>query len=158
MPKDLLFKDIRPEDRAKYGERAILDMIDWKANGDPYFYEHHHTPPLTIRESTDGGEQWIFYNTSKFSGKRLVVKPGKKMTTRDGGVYNLFVWRGRGSFDGHDIEAGKPTLDEALVCHQKAAENLIVENKGRDDLILFKFFGPDVNPDVPMLKPYGKRP
>jgi len=158
MSKDLLFKDIRPEDRAKYGERAILDMIDWKANGDPYFYENHHTPPLIIRESIDGSEQWIFYNTSKFSGKRLLVKPGKKLTTHDNGAYNFFVWRGQGLFDGHEIESAKPKFDESLVCHHKATENILVENTGRRDLILFKFFGPDVNPDVPMLKPYGERP
>lgn len=157
MPKDLLFKDIRPEDRAKYGEGAILDMIDWPANGDPYFYENHHTPPLTIRESPEGGEQWIFYNTQKFSGKRFVVKPGKKLASRDAGVYNFFVWRGRGTFDGHEIDSGKPMHDEAVVCHQKATESVVVENKGREDLILFKFFGPDVNPDVPMLKPYGRK-
>ncbi|MEX2191342.1 MAG: hypothetical protein WEB33_11635 [Bacteroidota bacterium] len=158
MPKDLLFKDIRPEDRKKYGERAILDMIDWPANGDPYFYENHHTPPLTIRESPDGSEQWIFYNTSKFSGKRLVVKPGKRLATHDAGVYNLFVWRGCGLFGGHKVESGKPNLDEALVCHDKAVGNLVVENTGHEDLIVFKFFGPDVNPDVPMLKHYGKKP
>lgn len=158
MPKDLLFKDVRPEDRAQFGEKAILDMIDWPANGDPYFFENHHTPPLTIRETSDGSEQWIFYNTSKFSGKKLLVKPGKKMMTRDSGVYNFFVWRGRGTFDGHEIESGKPFLDEALVCHAKAIGNLVVENTGREDLILFKFFGPDVNADVPMLKHYGRKP
>ncbi|MEX2115632.1 MAG: hypothetical protein WEB37_01995 [Bacteroidota bacterium] len=157
MPKDLLFKDVRPEDRARYGERAILDMIDWPANGDPYFYEHHHTPPLIIRETSDGSEQWIFYNTSKFSGKRLVVKAEKKLNTRDAGVYNFFVWQGRGLFDGHKIESGRSGHDEALVCHNKATENLIVENTGQEDLILFKFYGPDINPDVPMLKHYGKR-
>jgi mannose-6-phosphate isomerase class I len=156
LSKDLLFKDVRLEDREKYGEKFILEMIDWEANGDPYFFENHHTPPVPIRKSAEGEEEWIFYNTKKFSGKRLVVRPGKTMTTRDAGVYSLFVWRGRGTFDGHDMESGKKGLDELLVSHSKAVENLAVKNTGSEDLVILKFFGPDVCPDAPMLKPYGK--
>jgi len=156
VDKELLFKDVRPEDRARLGERALLEMIDWEANGDPYFYENHHTPPVNIRRSPDGEEEWIFYNTRKFCGKRLVVRPGRAMTTRDAGVYSLFVWRGRGSFDGHDVQAGAGGKDELLVSHAKAIEELTVRNTGNEDLVILKFFGPDVCPDVPMLKPYGR--
>ena len=155
IPKDLLFKDVRPEDRKKHGEKIILEMIDWKANGDHYFYENHHTPPFGIRETSDGREDWIFYNTTKFSGKKLVVRQGRKMKSRDAGVYSLFVWQGRGTIDGRNIEAGKPGLDELLVCHSKAVEEILIENTGKDELVMFKFFGPDVNPDVPMLKRYA---
>ncbi|MBI2619850.1 MAG: hypothetical protein HYW57_07190 [Ignavibacteriales bacterium] len=157
ISKDLLHKDVRPEDWKKHGERIILELIDWEANGDPYFYENHHTPPVSIRKSTDGEEEWIFYNTTRFSGKKLVVKAGRSTKSRDAGVYSLFVWRGRGEFDGHKLEAGKPGSDEVIVCHSKAVEEIIVKNTGREDLILFKFFGPDVNLDVPMLKQYGKK-
>jgi hypothetical protein len=30
----------------------------------------------------------------------------------------------------------------------------VVENTGSEDLIIFKFFGPDINLDVPMLPKY----
>jgi hypothetical protein len=154
ISKDLLFKDVRPQDRAQYGERIILDMIDWNANGDPYFYENHHTPPVLIEENRQpGGEEyWIFYNTHRFSGKRLNVRPGQTYTSVDAGVYNILVWQGRGTFDSHEIEGRNVRLDELLVCHEKAITPTIIRNTGLDELVLFKFFGPDVNSDVPMLK------
>ena len=48
ISKDLLFKDVTPDDRAKRGERAILDQIDWEISGDPYFYENRHCPPVPV--------------------------------------------------------------------------------------------------------------
>ena len=35
ISKDLLWKDVRPEDRETKGERFILELIDWEENGDP---------------------------------------------------------------------------------------------------------------------------
>jgi hypothetical protein len=29
-----------------------------------------------------------------------------------------------------------------------------VENIAAEDLVIYKFFGPDINPDVPMIPPY----
>ena len=49
ISKDLLWKDVRAEDRETKGERFILELIDWEANGDPYFYEHHHLSPQPDR-------------------------------------------------------------------------------------------------------------
>jgi hypothetical protein len=156
ISKELLFKDVRPEDRKKYGERAILDMIDWNASGDPFFYENRHTPPIvTDAKGQPGGtESWIFYNTNRFSGKQLVVSPGKKFESVDDGVYNMLVWKGKGYFDGQEIEAGNTSLDELLVCHEKAIAPTVVENTGSVDLVIFKFFGPDVSKNVPMLPKY----
>lgn len=154
LSKELLFKDVRPEDRKRYGEKFILEMIDWEANGDPYFYENHHTPPITIRETADGREEWVFYNTMKFSGKRIDLRPGKAMKSREPGAYSVFVWKGRGRVDGRDIRAGESGLDELVVCHDKAISETTIENKGNEPLVLFTFFGPDVQKDVPMLKHY----
>lgn len=157
ISKELLFKDIRPEDRERYGEHIILELIDWRANGDPYFYENHHTPPIPIEESkqTGGEEQWIFYNTHKFSGKKLTVRSGQSYRTQDNGVYSLLVWSGQGVYGGLPVEGGKPGLDELVVCHERAVTPLTVANPGTNDLVIFKFFGPDVNPEVPMLRQYG---
>jgi hypothetical protein len=154
VSKELLFKDVRREDREKYGERIILEMVDWDTSGDPFFFENRHTPPLLIEQSRQPGgeESWIFYNTNRFSGKRLVVKPGARYMSLDKGVYNLLVWQGRGRYGGHDIQGGNPALDELLVCGEKATTGCSVENTGSEDLIVFKFFGPDINPDVPMLR------
>jgi hypothetical protein len=156
ISKDLLFKDVRQEDREKHGERTILNHVNWEVSGDPYFYENRHTSPQLIEETKqEGGEEhWIYYNTTKFSGKRLVVKPGQRFTSRDKGVYNILVWRGRGRYDGHEIEAGNFGWDELLVSHAKATEPIVVENTGSEDLMIFKFFGRDINLDVPSIPQY----
>ena len=156
IPKDLLFKDVRREDRDRYGERVILGQVNWEASGDPYFYENRHTSPQPVggRQQGGGEETWIFYNSSRFSGKRLVVRPGRRFTSVDRGVYNILVWQGRGRYDGHEVEAGDFRLDELLVSHARATEPIIIENEGTQDLVIFKFFGPDINPDVPMIAQY----
>ena len=106
ISKDLLFKDVRPKTGPTRGEQVILDQVDWEISGDPYFYENRHTPPVPVSEAPQAGgeEHWIYYNTTKFSGKRLVVKPGQTFTSREQGVYNILVWRGKGRYDGYEIE------------------------------------------------------
>jgi hypothetical protein len=153
ISKELLFKDVRKEDRAALGERAVLNQVDWELSGDPYFYENRHTSPQLIAQTdqTGGEEYWIYYNTTRFSGKKLVVKPGQKFKSVDNGVYNILAWRGRGLYDGHAIEAGNFALDELLVSHSKATTPIWVENTGTQDLIIIKFFGPDINLKVPMI-------
>lgn len=154
ISKDLLWKDVRPEDRETKGERFILELIDWQENGDPYFYENHHLSPRLIEgsRSDDGEEYWIYYNTTKFSGKKLVVRPGATYVTVDRGVYNILVWAGSGTYGGIEIEAGNAERDELLVTHDRATRGVEVRNTGREDLLVIKFFGPDVNPDVPMIE------
>ncbi|MCX6150611.1 MAG: hypothetical protein NTX22_08825 [Ignavibacteriales bacterium] len=156
ISKELLFKDVRKGDREKFGEKIILDMINWQVSGDPYFYENRHTPPVLIEETKNlgGEESWIFYNTQKFSGKRLVVCPNGKFICKDNGAYNILVWRGKGIYGGVEIEGENFDNDELLVCHNRAIQQLEVFNTGDKNLIIYKFFGPDVNPDVPMLPNY----
>jgi hypothetical protein len=154
ISKELLWKDVRPEDRESKGERFILELIDWEENGDPYLYEHHHLSPQRIEDSlSDSGEEhWIFYNTSKFSGKKLLVRPGCSYVTTDRGVYNILVWSGSGTYGGVEVEGGTPGRDELLVTHDRAVQGVEVRNTGREDLFVIKFFGPDVDPDVPMIE------
>ncbi len=154
ISKDLLWKDVRPEDRERLGERSILELIDWEENGDPYFYENHHLSPRLIEESrTEGGEEhWIYYNTTKFSGKKLVVHPGRSYMTRDRGAYNLLIWSGSGRYGGAEVQGGDPARDELLVTHDRAVRGVEVRNTGREDLLVIKFFGPDINTDVPMIE------
>ncbi|MCF7802661.1 MAG: hypothetical protein K9N46_05335 [Candidatus Marinimicrobia bacterium] len=158
ISKDLLYKDVREEEREQKGEAAILEMVNWEISGDPYFYENRHTPPIEIdnEQDTAAREYWIFYNTTKFSGKKLVIPPGETFISRDNGVYNILVWQGKGTFHGFDMEAGNFGQDELLVCHSIATKEIEVVNTGKSDLMIYKFFGPDVNKDVPMLEKYPK--
>jgi hypothetical protein len=160
ISKDLLWKDVHPDDRRRFGERAVLDQVDWALSGDPFFYENRHTSPQPVSGGKQpGGEEfWIYYNTLKFSGKKLVVKPGATYTSVDKGVYNILVWRGSGRFGGHDVKAGDFMKDELLISHARAVAPLTVENTGTEDLLIIKFFGPDINADVPMIPRYGNWP
>jgi hypothetical protein len=156
ISKDLLFKDVHPDKRAQRGECAVLDQIDWEISGDPYFFENRHTPPVLVKETQQAGgeEYWIYYNTTKFSGKKLLVKPGQTFTSVDKGVYNILVWQGEGRYDGHPVKAGDFQQEELLVSHARAITPIKVENTGRKDLMIIKFFGPDINLDVPVIPRY----
>jgi len=157
ISKELLWKDVRPEDRDRYGERFILELIDWDENGDPYFYENHHLSPRLIEPSRQpGGEEyWIFYNTAKFSGKKLVVRAGQTYQSRERGVYSIFVLEGAGLYGRAEVRAGVPGLDELLITHGRAIRDLPIRNTGERDLVVVKFFGPDIHPDVPIIAPYA---
>lgn len=157
VSKSLLLKDVPQQEREKHGERAALNQLLWDENADPYFYEHHHTPPVPIIMSAGARatESWIYYNTTKFSGKRLIVKPGGRITSRENGVYNIFVWRGSGTADGMEVAAAQFELDELLITHEKATAGVTFVNTGATDLEILKFFGPDINNDViPKLPKY----
>jgi hypothetical protein len=73
----------------------------------------------------------------------------------DKGVYNILVYRGEGRYDGHSIKAGDFDREELLVSYARATTPIKVENTGREDLMVIKFFGPDVNQDVPMIPRYS---
>jgi hypothetical protein len=153
ISKELLWKDVRAEDRDRHGERFILELVDWSENSDPHFFDNHHLSPILIEESRqDAGEEWwIYYNTTKFSGKKLVVRPGRSYTSRDAGFHNVLVWSGSGTYGGQTVTGGQPGLDELLVTHDRAVRGVEVRNTGSADLVAIKFFGPDVNPGVPVI-------
>jgi len=147
ISKELLYKDVRREDRKRLRERVILGQIDWEKSGDHYFYENHHLEPRVVNDTQqqDGTEYWIYYNSEKFSGKKLVIPPGGTFAGVDRGVYNILVWRGQGDFGGKTVKAGEFGEDELLVTHGRAVQPIKVRNTGSNDLVLFKFFGPDIN-------------
>jgi hypothetical protein len=147
ISKDLLFKDVRPRDRDEHGERFPLGFVEWELNGDPYFYENHHLTPVPLSAE----ESWIFYDTAKFSGKKLVVPPNESVTCTERGVYSVLVWQGTGRYAGHGVRGGDSAFDELVVVHAAATAPHVIENTGTDDLVVFKFFGPDIN-DAPTIQ------
>jgi hypothetical protein len=150
ISKDLLFKDVRAEDRMAEGERFPLRFVDWEVNGDPWFYENRHLVPRRVGD--DAVESWIFYNTSKYSGKRLVVPPGRTHRLTEPGVYSVFAWSGSGSYAGHDVVGGEPGRDELVVTHEAATREHEVVNTGSADLVVYTFFGPDLQPGAPSIE------
>jgi hypothetical protein len=147
ISKDLLFKDVRPVDREAHGERFPLGFVDGDLNADPFFYENRHLRPQPIGP----GESWVFYNTDKYSGKRLVVAPGETATVVEPGVYSVFVWAGSGRYAGLEVAGGDSDRDELLIAHDRATRPHHVENTGSEDLVVYTFFGPDLQPSAPRI-------
>jgi hypothetical protein len=147
ISKDLLFKDVRREDREAEGERFPLRFVDWAANGDPHFYEHHHlSPQPTALTSGDGVEEaWVFYGSPKFCGKRLTLQPGVRASLTEPGVHSVFVWSGEGTFAGHRVQGGDHDLDELVLSHDAAVRPHDVHCTGNEPLVVFSLFGPDLH-------------
>jgi hypothetical protein len=156
VDKRLLLHHVPPAEAAEKGERAALDQLLWEENGDPFFYEKHHTPPVPIPVDAPGvSAYWIYYNTEKFNGKRFVLAPGAEFCDREQGVHNLLVWKGSGKIDSLEVGGGRFGLDEVLIPHEKAVSGVRYRNTGSTPLEVLAFFGPDINNDV---VPYLKKP
>lgn len=160
--KELLAHHVSDDERKKDGdEMSVLNQVDWEANGDPWFYENHRLKPTLIDETARYGarEEWVWYNTTKFSGTRITIAPGKVFESKAAGVHGFFLWRGKGMVDSFEMEGQKVTLkaarDELLVTHERAVGGILIENTGNEDMVIYKFFGPDINVDnIPFIKPY----
>jgi hypothetical protein len=154
ISKDLLFKDVRPEDRAAHGERFPLRFVEWEENADPHFYEHHHLSPRATDLSGPGSaETWVFYGSAKFCGKRLRLEPGASVSLVEPGVHSVFVWSGEGEMAGHAVRGGDHTLDELVISHDTATKGYDVRCTGAEPLVLFSLFGPDLHHGVPSIRP-----
>jgi hypothetical protein len=44
--------------------------------------------------------------------------------------------------------------DELLIVHERATQPIDYVNIGDEDLIIIKFFGPDINSDAPLIERY----
>ncbi|WP_182525265.1 hypothetical protein [Nocardioides dongkuii] len=155
ISKELLFKDVRREDRDAEGERFPLRFVDWEVNGDPWFYEHRHLSPQPVADA-GAVESWVFYNTAKYAGKRLVVPPGGTRRLTEPGVYSVFAWSGTGRYAGHEVRGGEPGRDELVLTHDAATREHEVVNTGAEDLVVFTFFGPDLQPTAPTIPVRGR--
>jgi hypothetical protein len=152
--KNMLYKDIHKDDIAQKKEAAVFDQIDWEGCADPYFYENHHLAPKPVAEKLPEGavEEWVWYNSRRFSGTRITLQKGASCTSKALGVYGLFVWKGEGLVDSFPVAGQKADLndanDEFLVTHDKALRGVVIKNTGNEPLVAFKFFGPGINDAV----------
>lgn len=153
---DLLVHDV-PEDK-HYDLDFIVELIDWPANLDEHFKNNHFLKPIPVADKKTEGyrEMWIVYGTGDiFSAKELTVFSGRSVTIKDKGAYGLIVIQGQGSVGKMAVES--PTLiryndltyDELFVSSEAARAGVKVTNKGHQDLVMLKHFGPGENPDAP---------
>ncbi len=157
--RTLLVKDV-PQDKWNDFD-YLVDMLDWEANVDPLFYQHHHLKPICARggDGESYTENWVVYGLyggkDLFSAKRLIVQPGGSCTLKDDGAYGVYVTQGRGSIGSVSICAtsmiryGEVGEDEVFVSHLAATGGVTVKNTGSLPLTLLKFFGPESSPNMP---------
>ena len=130
-------------------EETVVDLIDWEKIRDPLFYSKYHAIPEKIDdpENEDQGIEYWVYNpnrTRKFCGKEVKVFPGKTIESVEEGAYAVFVWKGEGKVGDAKVIAGNPKMDELFVSAEAAVQTHKTVNTGREELVLYKIFGPDV--------------
>jgi hypothetical protein len=160
VPWPLLIKDM-PADRYQDLD-FIISQLDWQANVDPNFKKNHYLEPIPVADSREEGylDKWIIYGRfageQLFTAKELTVRPGIKCTIRDKGAYGLTVVQGRGRMNRFDLECPKLirftelTEDEVFCTESAARAGVVFENTSTvEDLVVLRYFGPEVNPDAP---------
>lgn len=155
ISKDLLFKDVRAEDRARDGERFPLGFVDWEANGAADLYARAHLVPQPVAGGAVawGSRSWVFYGSAKFSGQQVVVDPGASGRIAEPGVYSVFAWSGAARWGGQPLRGGDPGRDELLVVHATAVAGVDVVNTGSVPFVAYLFSGPDLHPEAPPAGP-----
>ena len=152
IDKELLYKDVAPADRARFAERAPAGFVDWARNGDPDLFRRAHLAPLPHAASTpEARREWVFHGSRKFSGQRLVVRPGTSVQVVEPGVHSVFAWTGTATWGGLELVGGSPGSDEALVVQARATAGVEVVNTGTVDFSAYLFSGPDLHPEAALL-------
>jgi hypothetical protein len=158
VPEELLWKDTPSEKKGDID--YLMEVIDWDANVDPNFADHHFMIPKPVKsldEMTKEGyiENWVCYRSEAFSAKELTVLPGRSVTIRDQGAYGMIMMQGRGQMGVWQVETpvlirfGQLTYDEYFVSESAARKGVTIVNESDSDpLVMLKHFGPG-NPDVP---------
>lgn len=153
VSRDVLVHDIL-EDR-HYDLDFIVDLIDWPANLDEHFKEDHYRRPMPVANTKTEGyqENWIAYDTGDiFSAKELTVFSGRTVSIRDNGAYGLIVIQGHGTVGSMPVESpaviryADLTYDEFFVSGRRAKAGVEITNKGQENLVILKHFGPGINP------------
>jgi hypothetical protein len=166
VPWSLLVHDMPPEKH--HDLDFILDQLDWEANVDPHFKQHHYTEPIVHTSDAAHVDRWIVYGRIEseqlFSAKELTVHPGTKVTIRDHGAYGLVCVQGRGRMNTLPISApamigfGELSEDEFFCTGSAARAGVVFENmSGTEPLVMLRYFGPETNPDAPEIGDHENR-
>jgi hypothetical protein len=157
VPEELLWKDTPPDRKGDFD--YLVEVLDWEANTDPCFAQHHFMRPRPVRpvdEMRAEGyvENWVCYLSQAYSAKELTVLPGRTARIADGAAYGLIVLQGHGTMGAWEIETpsliryGQLTNDEFFVCEAAARAGVTITNPSAcDPIVMLKHFGPD-NPDL----------
>ena len=179
VPWSLLVKDMP---KSKHRDLDfIVDQLDWEKNLDPKFKEHHYLEPIPVADTRKEGwvDRWIVYGKlfaeghkslrtatngeQLFTAKELTVNPSIKATVRDNGAYGLICVQGKGTVNGQPLNSPKLirfhelTEDEYFCTEDGAMAGVTFENTSETEpLVCLRYFGPEVNPDAPVMGAYRK--
>lgn len=165
VPWSLLVKDM-PADKHQDID-FIVDQLDWEKNVDPNFKDNNYLEPIVDTQDDAHIDKWIVYGKvggeQLFSAKELTVHPHGKVTITDSGASSLIVVQGSGSLNGMTLDCPKLirfhelTQDEVFVTEAAAKAGLTFENtSATEDLVILRYFGPEVNPQAPAVGDYKK--
>lgn len=165
VPWSLLVKDM-PEDKHQDID-FIIDQLDWEGNVNPHFKDSHYLEPIIDTADDAHEDKWIVYGTIKdmqyFSAKELTVKPGGSVTITDNGASSMTVVQGSGSVNGLTLDCPKLirfhdlTQDEVFVTEPAAKAGLkFVNTSSTENLVILRYFGPQVNPQAPAVGDHKK--
>ncbi|MEA3206167.1 MAG: hypothetical protein QOG92_1862 [Verrucomicrobiota bacterium] len=162
VPRALLVKNIPPEKH--FDLDFIMSELDWEANVDPHFKDNHYMEPVPVADSGSEGyiDRWIVYGKVNgeqlFTAKELTLEPGTKCTVPDNGAYGLTVVQGSGKMNNLTLDCPKLirftelTEDEVFCTESAAQAGVVFENTSAvEDLVVLRYFGPEVNPDAPAM-------
>src|SRR5262249_41516978 len=160
---DLLVKDM-PKNKHRDLD-FIVEQLDWQANVDPNFKDHHFLEPVPIGDTQSEGyeDRWIVYGKINgkqyFTAKELTLRPKSKCVIKDRGAYGLICVQGTGQINRLPLNSPKMirftdlTEDEYFCTDAGAKAGITFENTSQTEpLVILRYFGPDVNPDAPRLR------
>jgi hypothetical protein len=166
VPWALLVKDMPKEKHRDLD--FIVEQLDWEANVDPYYKDNHYLEPILHTGSAKDGfeDKWIVYGKVRgeqlFSAKELTVFPGAKATIKDNGATSLIAVQGEGRANKLRLSSPKMigfhdlTEDEVFVTESAAKAGVTYENTSpTEPLVILRYFGPEVNPEAPVIKYKG---
>ena len=167
VPWSLLVKDM-PRSKHKNLD-WIVDQLDWTANVDPKFKDHHYLEPVPAADTREEGyvDRWIVYGKvdgqQLFTAKELTVDPGVQCTITDNGAYGLITVQGKGQMNRLPLDCPKLirfhelTEDEVFCTEDAAKAGVVFENTSEvEPLVVLRYFGPEMNPDAPELGAYRR--
>jgi hypothetical protein len=167
VPRSLLTKDF-PKDKHD-DNQYLVDALNWEANVDPSFKDHHYLEPIPAADSASEGyvDRWVVYGKvdgeELFSAKELTVDPGVRVTLKDNGAYGLIAVQGCGKIGKLALQTpamirfGELTEDEVFVSYEAARAGVTFENTGKEPLVTLRYFGPDTNPRAPSVGAHKTR-
>ena len=147
----------------------LVGQLNWEANVDPNFKDHHFLEPMPVANSESEGyvDRWVVYGKvdgqELFSAKELTVNAGAHVTIKDNGPYGLITVQGSGWIGKHRLQSpamirfGELTEDEVFVTDEAARQGVLFENAGKEPLVTLRYFGPDTNPNAPGIGSHRNR-